>query len=58
MREGIIMKDIVVASPALAVTSMTFLGYAVADWAALLSIVWIFILMVLKVSEMCDKSKN
>ncbi len=52
------MKDIVVASPALAVTSMTFLGYAVADWAALLSIVWIFILMVLKVAEMCDKSKN
>jgi len=45
------MKDIVAASPPLAVTGMTFMGYPVSDWAAVVSIIWVFILMFLKLKE-------
>jgi hypothetical protein len=52
MKEAVVMKDVVAASPVIAVSSMNFLGYTVADWAALLSIVWVLILMSLKVSDL------
>ncbi len=52
------MKDVAVASPALAVTSMNFLGYPIADWAAVLSILWILVLMGLKIAELCSKNKD
>ena len=52
------MKDVVVTSPVIAVTGMNFLGYTVADWAALLSIIWVLILMGLKAKELCQKEKK
>lgn len=52
------MKDVVVSTPVLAITGMNFLGYTVADWAALLSIVWVLILMVLKGHELLQKRKE
>lgn len=58
MKEVVVMKDVAVASPALAVTSMNFLGYPIADWAAVLSILWILVLMGLKIVELCSKSKD
>ena len=58
MKEVVVVKDVAVASPALAVTSMNFLGYPIADWAAVLSILWILVLMVLKTIELCSKNKN
>lgn len=57
MKEIVVVKDVAVASPALAVTSMNFLGYPIADWAAVLSILWIIVLMVLKTIELCSKKK-
>lgn len=58
MKEVVVLKDVAVASPALAVTSMNFLGYPIADWAAVLSILWILVLMVLKTIELCSKNKD
>lgn len=51
------MKDLAAASPPIAVTSMGFLGYPITDWAALISILWVFILMGLKIKELADKNK-
>lgn len=58
MKEAVAMKDVVVASPVIAVTGMNFLGYTVADWAALLSIVWVLILMSLKAREIWEGKKK
>ena len=58
MKEVVVLKDVAVASPALAVTSMNFLGYPIADWAAVLSILWILVLMVLKTIELCSENKD
>lgn len=49
------MKDIVAASPPIAVAGMKFLGYPITEWAALFSIIWVLILMVLKVIELTNK---
>jgi hypothetical protein len=58
MEEIVTVKDVFVASPVIAVTGMNFLGYTVADWAALLSIVWVLILMFLKGQELWGKRKS
>lgn len=54
IKEGIV-KDIIAASPPLAVTGMNFMGYPISDWAALMSIVWVLILMFLRLKEVIGK---
>tara|TARA_Y100001973_G_C5034904_1_gene249920 strand:+ start:101 stop:301 length:201 start_codon:yes stop_codon:yes gene_type:complete len=45
------MKDLLAATPPVTLASMSILGFPITDWAALVSIIWVFVLVYLKVSE-------
>lgn len=51
-------KDLAAATPPVALTSMSLLGFPVTDWAALVSIIWVFILAFLKFREVRAKKKG
>jgi hypothetical protein len=52
------MKDLAAASPPVAMASMSLLGFPVTDWAALVSILWVFALAILKFREIRDKKNK
>jgi hypothetical protein len=57
IKEMSMVKDMAAISPPLAVTSMNFLGFPIADWAALLSILWVITLIGFKISEVWTNRK-